>query len=540
MKLLLSRIAAPAFLASLALAPALHAQVVDLGHIEFVNSGSEEAQEPFLRGVLLLHSFEYEDAREEFQRAAELDPDFALAYWGEALTHSHPLWSREDVAAARAALARFAPTPKERQAKAQTERERRFLASVDLLFGEGDRLERHRAYSDALGAMWKDDPTDLEAGAFHALSVLGTSLGVRDIPTYMRAASIGEEVYRANPRHPGALHYLIHSYDDPVHAPLGLRMAREYDKVAPAASHALHMPSHIYVALGMWDESCAANINSIAAADARRDRKGLAVDERAWHALWWLHYSRLQQGRMDDATAILQELASESEAAGGSKRTRYHLVVTRAAHVIETRDWDGFAANLEIDVDDLEAPTIAADHLVRGLTALGRADTTQAKQISANMRGVSLWDDANVVAGATLASCCAPASAVDEIVDGPGRMAAEVMARELEAAIRIAEGEQKLGLELLRSAAALEDKMGFDFGPPTVVLPAHEALGEALLAAGKAEAAVAEFQASLARTPRRAASLRGLAAAADAAGDDALALATRAELADVQHLADRE
>ena len=534
---LLSQIALPTLFLT-CVAPFVEAQTADLGHIVFPNSGAEEAQESFLRGVLLLHSFEYDDAREEFQRAQAFDSDFALAYWGEALTHSHPLWSQEDVDAARGALAGLGATPEERKAKAPTEREQRFLASVELLYGEGDRKKRHIAYADALGKMWADDPDDFEAGAFHALSLLGTSLGVRDERVYMRAAAVGEEVYRRSPRHPGALHYLIHSYDDPVHAPLGLRMAREYDQVAPAASHALHMPSHIYMALGMWDESAAANENSIAAADARRERKGLGIDDRGWHAFLWLHYTYLQQGRLEEATVLLEEMAEDTEASAGSRRTRYHLVGMRAAHLIATKDWDGYAARIEIDLENLSAPTVAADLSARGHAALGRGEITHAKEILARMRGPSSWEDIELDPGATLATCCAPESAVDAIVDGPGRVAAEVMARDLEGAIRIADGDEAAGLEMLRSAATLEDKMGFDFGPPTVVLPAHEVLGEALLARGDADGAVAEFQAALARAPRRAASLRGLAAAAEAAGNRALADATRADLAAVRHAAD--
>jgi len=498
-------------LAPLLLVPGVPAQTSDLGRIEFPSTGSEQAQEPFLRGVLLLHSFEYEDAREEFRRAQGADPGFALAYWGEALTHSHPLWREEDVTAARAALARLAPTPEERAAKAGTERERRFLASVERLFGEGDRIVRHRAYCAALGSLWSDDPGDLEAGAFHALSILGTSLGVRDERVYMRAAAVGEEVYRRDPRHPGALHYLIHCYDDPVHAPLGLRMAREYDQVAPAAAHALHMPSHIYFALGMWDEGVAANVRSAAAADARRERKGLGIDARGWHSLLWLHYAYLQQGRTAAAAELLEEARRDADAAR-SERTRYHLALMRAAHLIDTRDWDGPAARIEIELEGLTAPTVAADHCVRGFAALGRGERGLAEEILASMRGVSAWDGVPVP-GATLASCCAPASAVDDLVSAPGRMAAEVMARELEGAIRLAEGEERAGLELLRGAAALEDEMGFDFGPPLVVLPAHELLGEILLERDDPRAAAAEFEAALGRAPGRARALHGLARA---------------------------
>ena len=136
--------------------------------------------------------------------------------------------------------------------------------------------------------MYDKYPDDLEVKAFYALALLGTSHSGRDIVTYMRAAAVVEDVARANPQHPGAVHYLIHAYDDPAHAPLGLRYAEAYAKIAPSASHALHMPSHIYFALGMWDRAAEMNERSARAADERVARKGLAVDERGFHALLWL------------------------------------------------------------------------------------------------------------------------------------------------------------------------------------------------------------------------------------------------------------
>ena len=149
-------------------------------------------------------------------------------------------------------------------------------------------------------------PADDEVTSFYALALLGTSHDGRDFSIYMRAAAIVEQVYSKNPQHPGAAHYLIHSYDDPIHAPLGLRYADAYSKIAPAASHALHMPSHIYFAMGMWDESAAINERSVKAADARREEKKLDVDARGFHALLWLVYGYTQQGRYDEARGILR------------------------------------------------------------------------------------------------------------------------------------------------------------------------------------------------------------------------------------------
>jgi tetratricopeptide (TPR) repeat protein len=250
----------------------VRAQEVALGHTEFENSGAEAAQEPFLRGLLLLHSFEYEDAAEAFRAAQQADPGFALAYWGEAMTYNHPLWAQQDLDAARAALDRLAPTPEARRAKAPTERERAYVTAADALFGEGDKRARDHAFAEAMEHVHTAYPDDLDAAALYALSILGTSHDGRDVRTYMRAAAVAEEVFARNPDHPGAAHYLIHSYDDPIHAPLGVRAARAYSEIAPAAAHALHMPSHIFTALGLWDDVAHLNEASWAAADARRDR----------------------------------------------------------------------------------------------------------------------------------------------------------------------------------------------------------------------------------------------------------------------------
>ncbi len=511
-------------------------QVENLGLIHFPNSGSAAAQEPFLRGALLLHSFEDEDAAAAFREAQAADPGFALAYWGEAMTHHHPLWQEEDVAAARAILARLAPTPEARQARARTSSERGLLTAVEILYGEGPRPRQRQAYADALGLLSRRHPEDLEIASFHALAILGTTFGVRDIPTYMRAAAVAEEVYAKNPRHPGALHYLIHAYDDPVHAPLGLRQARVYGSIAPAAAHALHMPSHIHFALGMWDESAAANEASSAAADARRARLNLGVDARGYHSLQWLAYTYLQQGRAAEARALLQQMAKDTEATG-SRRARYHLAVMKAAHVVATGDGTAGAEHpLEVETGDLVLTASAADHLVEGLAALGRDDLDGARARLALMREqygrVSASDAEAVHAG------CAPAASPYASTDPPGRQAARIMAEELAAMILLAEGRTDAALAGLREAADLEDGLGFDFGPPLVVKPAHELLGEVLLDLGRADEALESFGAALARAPRRSIALLGQARAAAGTGDAALAREIYLDLGSTLHRAD--
>ena len=207
-----------------------------LGVLDFPNSGSETAQAAFEQGILLLHSFEFDDSRSAFLEAQVIDPGFVMAIWGEAMTLNHPLWAAQDRDAALQALAKL-PPPDERNI---TAREQMYLDAVETLYGTGDKPLRDIAYMQAMQALYQAYPDDLDAASFYALSILG-SVYERDFRTYMRAAAILEEVFAKEPRHPGEAHYLIHSYDDQVHAPLGLRAARVYAQIAPGAAHAQHM-----------------------------------------------------------------------------------------------------------------------------------------------------------------------------------------------------------------------------------------------------------------------------------------------------------
>jgi tetratricopeptide (TPR) repeat protein len=498
-----------------------------LGDIRFPNSGAPAAQPVFIRGVLLLHSFEFEDAAEAFQEARRIDPGFALAYWGEAMTYNHPLWREQDRDAALAALRRLAPTPEARRAKAPTERERGYLGAVELLYGEGDKVARDRAYSQAMGELAARYPEDLEARAFYALSILGTAQGNRDFAVYMRAAAIGEEIFAANPRHPGAAHYLIHSYDDPVHAPLGLRAARVYAQIALAASHAQHMISHIYVALGDWPESVDANVKAVEVAAERRARKGLGVDELNYHALQWLEYSYLQLGRFDEARARL-DLMTAAAKESGSARALWHHAAMRAAWIVET---GGRPAPPEIRPDATEVSGAAADLFATGYAACmaGRLDAAEAAASRIGLRR-----DTAVAAG----HICAQGGNEYEDTSKSDLLAAEVMQKSLRALVAHGRGDTVIALGLLDEATAAEESMPLDFGPPVIVKPSHEVYGEVLLTLGRPADARAQFEKALARAPRRSLSLAGLARAAKATGDTAALATTCATIAGIYAAAD--
>src|ERR1041385_8740660 len=196
-------------------------QQSELGRVEFPTSGSKAAQAHFLRGLAALHSFWYEEALEAFRESTKVDPDFAMGYWGEAMTYNHPLWSEQDLATARQVLAKIKETPK------LTDRERAYIAAVRLLYGEGDKHARDVAYSAAMEKIYRAYPEDLDAAAFYALSLLGIG-GEKGYRLQAKAGAIALDVYQKNPNHPGAAHYIIHAFDDPDHAILALPAARRY------------------------------------------------------------------------------------------------------------------------------------------------------------------------------------------------------------------------------------------------------------------------------------------------------------------------
>lgn len=485
------------------------ATVATLGTLDFPNSGKPEAQDAFYRGVLLLHSFEYEDAREAFQQAQAIDPGFALAYWGEAMTHNHPLWRQQDRTAARDALAKLAPTAQQRLAETPTERERGYLAALEVLYGDGDKVERDVAYASAMRDLSRRYPDDLEAKSFYALSILGTTQGLRDFRTYMRAGAIVEEVFAENPRHPGAVHYLIHSYDDPVHAPLGLRAARVYADISPAASHAQHMISHIYVALGEWADSVDSNVKAFEVSRERQERKGLGVDALNYHAFHWLAYSYLQLGRFEDARRIMDAMRSYAEQSG-TARSHWHYAAMRA-------NWAAEAGGLNVPAslggDAMSLNIAAMDLFATGYAAASAGDTATAERVLEQLTAARQAATQSEAETQHDVSADVSAATLEE---------AEVMEDCLRALLELEKGRNERALELLAKATAVEGARPLEYGPPSIPKPSHELYGEVLLRLDRPEEALTQFERALERAPRRRLALAGLAKAAEVKGDQTL------------------
>ncbi len=531
----MNRIIAMTLAAFVACLPAAHAAEPEMGVISFENSGGPAAQADFIEGLAALHNFQYPLATRAFQRAQAADPEFALAYWGEAMSHDHAVWHEQDLPAARAALAKLGATPEARAAKAKTPREKAYLGAAEILFGEGEAHDRERRYALAMEELHAKYPDDVDATCFYALALLGTSNAGRDVPTYMRAAALMQEVFERNPQHPGAAHYLIHSVDDSVHAPLGLRAANAYAKIAPGSPHAQHMTSHIYLALGMWDETVAANERTINLMnEGMRSRNKDAPALGCGHPVTWLAYAYLQQGRFVDARRLVDGCAEEMRthpfmpehemgprsALDYDNSSAASFAVMRSRYLIDSGDWSGPVAAMKVDTGNVITAELARDWAdAYGAVRFGKLDAA----VAAVER--SRNSSERYVAAATAAGI-AP--------EAPARRVPRIAQQQLDGLLLLKRGRTQEGLALLSEAAAGERANPMEYGPPSLDKPANELLGEVLLELGRAKQACEAFQAAQVLAPGRGQSLIGLTKCARQTGDTAIADSAEARLAKVR------
>jgi hypothetical protein len=487
---------------SQALAQASHAHGAGtsevLGELSFPNSGNGAAQEPFLRGVKLLHNFQYEQAIEAFRAAQKADPTFALAYWGEAMSHNYSLWAEQHVDQAHAALSKLAADPAARAAKAGTKREAMYLEAVEVLYGEGSKFERDIAYADKMDALAKAFPDDVEAQAFAALATLGRSHGTRNIANYEKAGAMLEPLFQRYPEHPGVAHYLIHSYDDPDHAQRALAAARVYDKLASDSVHALHMTSHIYLSLGMWPEVEQANLAARKTAEKQEGQPGSVP---CGHTNIWLVYARLQQSlpveeQLAECRTFAANTIKESKdipVVGyleGNSGSVADMAVRRG---IETGKWD----------TPLAVPDGKLNY-TRFLYAYGRVlasrrDPAGAEAGLAEMRAAHRMLAENYR---------------KEFPDDDQAMPwLDLELAQAEAVGQLAAGHSGEGLQSLEAVARRESALPSMFGPPILLKPSWELLGDERLAAGDKVGAAAAYKESLRLQPGRRLSVAGLAAA---------------------------
>ena len=446
-----------------------------LGTISFEPSGDEKAKPHFEKGLLLLHSFEYEDARTSFVKAREIDPDFYMAYWGEAMTFNHPLWSAQYTEEGHEALGRLSESAEQRIELAPTEIERDLMGGVNILFGDnGDKLERDKGYSAYMSELYRKYPDNQEIAAFYALSLLGSS-PERQVETYEKGAVIAKSILAENPDHPGALHYLIHSYDDPEHSHMALNAADSYSKVAPDAGHALHMPSHIYVALGMWDEVINSNIASWDASDERRKRLELDNNARNYHALQWLMYGYLQRGETEKALELVTDMKKYHDELPSS-RARAYMTLMRAGYIVDAEDWTGELSTWEIQDTDLNVSIRAINYFMDGKRAYQSGELEALDETIATMEELRAAETKRMMQRG--AAMCSGVNWTSQLPTQTDINIAHVMEMQLQAISAIANNKPDLADQWLTKACELEDATSFMFGPPSVVKPSHEMYAE--------------------------------------------------------------
>ncbi len=466
-----------------------------LGTVHFAVSCTADAQKTFDKGVALLHSFWYEEAEKTFVNAAKQDPACAMAYWGEAMSHWHQLWDQPNEATIQRGLAELKRADK---AQAKTERERDYIQALTVFYSNNanaDHDARARAYSKAMKKVYQKYPDDHEAAAFYALSLLASEPdGDTTFANRKQAAAILEKLFAEEPNHPGVAHYLIHTYDKPQMAELGLPAARRYAQIAPFAPHAVHMPSHIFARVGDWPDDIQSNLASIAATRKAAEMQ-MEGEGHQFHAMDFLIYAYLQSGRETDALKVMEEVKTmPAMHMGDMDRDMQAFGMSKfpAMYAIELHQWADAAA----------LPVIAK------AAPLDRAYTYWAKTI-----GCARSSD---LAGAKKNLAQIEAIRKNYVTR---RMPyaveyVEMLQQEASAWVLHGEGKNEQATAVLRKVADHEDAVGEE----QTSIPAREMLADMLLEMKHPEQALAEYRGDLKFNPKRFNGLYGAGQAAEMAG----------------------
>ncbi len=489
-----------------------------LGTVTVASTCDEAAQEDLRRGLALLHNMTYSKAAAAFETAAETDPECALAHWGIAMTYVHPLWP--DVVPADKLAAGMDRLETARAAAHRSAGDDAYIAALAAYYGDGEGLsesERLEAFSNAWEQAHEQLPEDPEATLFYALSILATaSPSDKTYSKQRQGGALAEEVLASQPNHPGAHHYLIHAYDFPPLAEQALPAARNYGKVSPENSHALHMASHIFTRRGLWPESI--EFNRRAERAARERLASGAISMHRLHAFDYLAYAHLQRAEDDAAAEVLAEMEALEPPFQSHAGTVYSFAAVPARIVLERHDWTA-AAELpsrwpeDLDWDKfphLEAISIFAN----GLGAARTGDEAAAEAAIAHL--AELEDGAAALPGAY-------DWAIQVAIQRTG----------VEAWLARERGETDKALELMAAAAEMEASTEKNPVTPGEVLPARELYGDMLLAEERYQEALAEYEGALARSPNRLNSLYGAAQAAEGAGDLETAAGFYAQLLEI-------
>jgi hypothetical protein len=475
----------------------------EIGSVHFSTSCRSEVADHFNRAVALLHSFQYEQARQVFTDISQQDPQCAMAQWGIAMSHYHGLWDNGDMAAGRVAM-----NEAKRMAVAKTKTTSRETAYIDALAqiyrqDDQDRSAHAQGFERKMGAVQAAYPQDDEAAIFHALTLDITAPKTdKTFANQRKCGEILEPLFAKQPHHPGIAHYIIHCYDNPVLAEKGLAAARMYAQIAPASAHANHMPSHLFTRVGSWDESIGSNLRSAAlAAAAEADSKNGEARDQRLHALDYLEYAYLQSGRVNKAKTVRDEMNSLRSVPGLTLTGGYAIAAIPARCAIELSDWEQ-ASQLQVREDGV----LWAQAITWAAVGVGSARSKKLERaVGAEQKLAALRD---AIAKQTNAYWS------DQV---------EVQRREVAAWIAEQNGKSDEALQLARSAAELEESMDKSPVTPGAVTPAREMLAELLLLEHHSPESLAEYQNVLKTAPNRFNALYGAANAAEASGDVSVA-----------------
>jgi tetratricopeptide (TPR) repeat protein len=468
-----------------------------LGTVTFPVSCDPKIQKPFERGVALLHSFWYEEAEKEFMQISADAPNCAMAHWGVAMSLWHQLWNEPDKKVIQHGLDEV------HQAKTTdgpiTPREKGYIAAIAAFYSNSKKLDhaaRAKAYSDSMKKVYETYPDDHEAAVFYALSLLASEPHQdATFANRKQAAAILEKLFAIEPDHPGVAHYLIHSYDKPQLAQLGLPAARRYAQVAPASPHALHMPSHIFARVGLWQDDINSNLASIAAT-RKTAAMGMGGEGHQFHAMDFLFYAYMQSGRDADAKALIEEIRAMPNKKDDMYGAGYDPHTATLAHLtalypIEMRDWATAAA-----LPPTEIAGTAEDSTIHWARAIGSAHLRKPADVRKDLAAIESIHKKL----ATEKSAFADAVEDDR--------------KEAQAWLSFAEGKDDDAVEAMRPIADKEDSLGEE--PEGI--PAREMIADMLLEARRPQQALAEYQIDLKLNPNRFDGLYGAARAAEAAG----------------------
>jgi hypothetical protein len=475
-----------------------------LGQVNFPVSCSAAAHKQFNRAVAMLHSFWYEEAEKAFSEVTMTDPNCAMGYWGIAMSLYHPLWAPSDSTELKKGQA---AVEKVKSVGAKTERERDYIAAIEAFYKDSDKLDhrtRSLAYEKAMEQVYLHYPKDREAAVFYALSLLGTALPIdKSYANQKKAAEILNKVLPEEPEHPGMAHYIIHSFDYPQLAHLALPAARSYAKIAPSSPHALHMPSHIFTRLGLWQESIQSNLASATAAKnhVAKTHPGAASFDQL-HSMDYLTYAYLQGAQDQKAKRVIDEISTITKVDLENFAAAYAFAAIPARCTLERRRWSEAAA---LKVHPIPLPwdrfryAEAITYFARAVGAARSGDPAAARKDLEKLASIQ--------------------NTLLEAKDSYWADQVEIQRRVAAAWLVPAEGKNGEALKLMRSAADLEDSTEKHPVTPGSIIPARELLGDMLIELNQPEQALREFETSLRDSPNRFNGLYGAARAAELSGD---------------------